>query len=81
MVVFETHAATGALLIWVIRAATGVMVIPRTELLPRAMSKFMVLLQLGSILMPVAHVSTGGIKTTHDEIWGPGRAGPALCWP
>lgn len=44
--------------------------ISRPELLPKGMSGSMVLLKLGSVMMPTACVSTGVIGTMSVEIQG-----------
>lgn len=51
MLVSKGHAATRAILIWVTYAVIRVMVRPGSQLLPRATSGFMVLLQLGPEMM------------------------------
>ena len=51
--------AIGIIFIWVTYSALRVMVISRTEFLPRAISESMVLLQLGSVLNFQYHVTTG----------------------
>lgn len=57
---FESHVDPRAILIWVGNAATGAMVISGPELLPRAMSGFTFLLQLGSVMMSMVYITIGG---------------------
>lgn len=68
MLVIEGHAATMSMLIWVTCTAIVVMVKSRPRMLLRAMSGFMVLMQLASVLIPMAHVTTGTIGTMCVEI-------------
>lgn len=56
----EDHAAAGVILIQVAYVATRAMMTSRSQLLLTAMSESMVLLQLGSVMMSIAHVSMGG---------------------
>lgn len=51
MLLSKGLAITGAILLWVSYAATGAMVIYRSDLLPRAMSESVFLQQLGFMLM------------------------------
>ena len=51
-------------LVWVYCAATRAMVISGPKLLQRAMSRSMALIQLGSVMMSMAIVSTGGVTRT-----------------
>lgn len=60
MLVSKGHAANRAILNWVLYAATTAMVTSRLEPLQRAMSDFMVPLQLESVMMSTACVSIGG---------------------
>ena len=57
------HAAVGAILIWVAWSASRAMITSGPELLLRAMSGSMVLLQLGSVLMFMARVTTRGHRS------------------
>lgn len=68
MLVYKCHAATKARLIWVACSATKAMVTPKLGLLLRAMSRSVVLLQLGSVLISRAYVFTGVIGNKHIEI-------------
>lgn len=56
----------------------------RLQLLPRAMSGFVMLLQLESVVMPMVCVNTGVIGTMLAELTlpftGPGMTGPAPHW-
>lgn len=51
-------------LVWVDCAATKAMVTSKPELLSRAMSRSMVLIQLGSVMLSTPLVSTGGVTRT-----------------
>ena len=60
MLVSMGHAATRAILIWMTCTVTEAMVMSRPKLQLRAVSGSMILLQLGSMLMSVVYVITGG---------------------
>lgn len=60
MLVSEGHAGTRTILNRMAYADIRVLVMFRSELLLRPMSGSVALLQLGSVRMSVAHVSTGG---------------------
>lgn len=62
VLVSDDHATMRPVPIWVACDATGVMMMSGPELLPpRAMYGSMLLLQLlGSVLISMAHVATGG---------------------
>lgn len=47
-------------MVWVACTGTGAVVMSGPELVPRAMSEYMVLLQLRSVVISMACVSTGG---------------------
>ena len=74
MLMFESFAVSGAILVWVTCAAIGAMVTSGPELLLRAISRFMYLLQLGSVMMSMVHVATVGSCMMNSE----GHAEPAL---
>lgn len=60
MLVAKGLAATGAILVSVVCAASGTMAIAKPKVLWRAMSESVFLLQLGAVMMSMAHVTTGG---------------------
>lgn len=60
MLVPGGHVASGAVLIWVACADTGALVASEPELLLGSMSGSVVLQRLGSVVMSMVHVSTGG---------------------
>ena len=62
MLVSESGAATRTILIWVTYAATEAVVTSRPDLLQTAISGLVFLLQLGSVLMSMAQVTTRGQK-------------------
>lgn len=59
MLVSQDLAVAGATLFLVTFVATGAIVISRLELLPRALSGSLFLLQPGSVLRSMVHVTTG----------------------
>lgn len=61
--------------------STGSMVTSGRELLPRAVSGPVVMLQVGSVLISVACSSTGAMWVMCIEIQVPCWECPALCWP
>lgn len=60
MLVNKDHAPFWVIMIWVTCAGTGAMVMSGPKMVPRAMSEYMVLLQLRSVVISMACVSTGG---------------------
>lgn len=74
MLMSESLAVSGAILIWVTCVTTEAIVTSGLELLLRALSGSMDVLQLGSVMMAMAHVATVGSCMMNSE----GHAEPAL---
>lgn len=51
----------------------------RSKVLLRVLSGPVILLQFGTVLMSVTHITTGAIGTMHDEIREPCWVGPTFC--
>lgn len=62
MLVSSGHTAAGAILTWVACTATGAIVTSKPELLLKAISGFMFLLQLGSVLVSLDLVTTSNCR-------------------
>lgn len=80
----KDHAAARMIMILVTCIDTSAMVTSEPKLLLKAMSRSVVLLQWGFVMMSMAHVSIGSLESrcakSDPPFLGAGIAGPALFW-